>query len=186
MSSGPITTQKQVAGRLKADLDAVNLEVESAVYLEVCKRLIEAMIVVNLKAALHRLVAPKGAGGYRYRTLCIYIYIYISAGPFVGHQAVWDMFQVYNNHCFNRSFANFKVHSTSNFNAYSIILSLQSSCNLFLCCYRATGHSHYPHLGGCSQTRVSPGIPPTSTEFSILFSSIVDPRMTLKTDLNSP
>ena len=45
--------------------------------------------------------------------------------PLVGHQAVKDSFQVYKNHCFNRSFANFKVHSTSNFKVYSINISFQ-------------------------------------------------------------
>ena len=41
---------------LKADIDAVNLEVRSAMYFEVCKRSIEAMIVVNLQTMPHSLV----------------------------------------------------------------------------------------------------------------------------------
>ena len=44
-------------------------------YFEVCKRSIEAMIVVNFEAIPHSLVAPKGAGGY------IYIDIYPEALP---------------------------------------------------------------------------------------------------------
>ena len=68
--------------------------------------------------------------------------------PLVGHLAVRDMFQVYNHHSFNQSFANFKIHSTSNFKVYSIKISFQSSCNLFLCLYRAFGHSFYHPLGG--------------------------------------
>ena len=107
-------------------------------------------------------------------------------GPFRGHQAVRNMFQVYNSHSFNQSFANFKVHSTSNFKVYSIKISFQSSCNLFLCFYRATRQMRYPPFGVLSQTGVSPGIPENVIELSLLFSSICGPKMNLKTVSKSP
>ena len=45
---------------MKAEKDAVNIEVRSAMYFEVCERSMEAMILINIKHTLHSLVAHKG------------------------------------------------------------------------------------------------------------------------------
>ena len=54
---------------MKAEKDAVNIEVRSAMYFEVCKRSMEAMIIVNFETIPYSLVAHKGPAD-------IYIYIY--------------------------------------------------------------------------------------------------------------
>ena len=85
---------------------------------------------------------------YIYVYIYIYIYIYISAGPFRGHQAVKDSFQAYN------SIASIDRLQTSKYIALLTSMltasfsAFKSSCNLFLCCYRATGHSCYHPFGG--------------------------------------
>ena len=69
---------------------------------------------------------------------------------------------------------------TASFSAF------KSSCILFLCCYRATLQTFYHPRRDCFQTGVSPGIPQKSIELPILFSSIVAPKITLKTIPKSP
>ena len=51
---------------MKAENDAVSIEVENAMYFEVCKRSIEAMIVVILDPYPPQPGGPQGAGGYMY------------------------------------------------------------------------------------------------------------------------
>ena len=79
----------------------------------------------------------------------------------------------------------FKVHSIVNLKVYSINISFESSCSLFLCCYRATGQTFFPPLGVFPQTGVSPGIPSKSIDLSLLFSLIFAPKMTLKMEPKS-
>ena len=106
--------------------------------------------------------------------------------PLVGHQAVRNSFEVYN------SIASIDRLQTSKYIALLTSMftasfsAFKSSCNLFLCCYRAAGQPFYHPRGVSSQTGVSPRIPSKFLDFSILFSSIFDTKMTLKTDPKSP
>ena len=86
--------------------------------------------------------------------------------PLVGHQAVKRSFEVYN------SIASIDRLQTSKYIALLTSMftasfsAFKSSCNLFLCCYRAAGSSFYPPRHMESQIVVSPGIPPKSIVFS--------------------
>ena len=112
--------------------------------------------------------------------------MYISAGPFRGHQAVRNGFQVYN------SIASIDRLQTSKYIALltkiftASFSAFKSSCNLFLCCYKATGSRFYRHQTMLSQIMVSPGIPPKSIDLSLLSSSIFAAKRTLKTNPKSP
>ena len=115
-----------------------------------------------------------------------HVFVMYIRRPLLGHQAVRRSFEVYN------SIASIDRLQTSKYIALLTSMftasfsAFKSSCNLFLCCYRATERENYPQLGFFSQNGVSPGIPQKSFEFSIFFSSICTPKMTLKTDPKSP
>ena len=68
---------------------------------------------------------------------------------------------------------------TASFSAFN------ASCNLFLCCYRASGWTFSPHRITSSQNRAPPGIPSKSIDFPLLFSLFFAPKMTLKIESKS-
>ena len=99
------------------------------------------------------------------------IFIYIRR-PLVGHQAVRGSFEVYN------SIASIDRLQTSKYIAP--FSPFKSSCNLFLCCYRATGQYFYHPRGVSSQIGDSPRIRQKSIEKSILIVSFFASKITLK------
>ena len=112
-------------------------------------------------------------------------HIHISAGPLWATR-LWGVWvKYYNNHCFKRRLQTSKYIAlltsmlTASFSAFT------ASCNLFLCCYRATGSTFYHPRIAFPQNRCPPGIPSKSIDFSILFSSIFAPKMTLKMEPKS-